>query len=55
VMAQQRKDFEMTISELKKEMETVVARLGEHDSKIQRVSDQMDRNKVAPRMALNNP
>jgi uncharacterized membrane protein (DUF106 family) len=38
-----------TISELKKAMETAVARLGEQDSKIQRVSDQVEISKLATR------
>jgi hypothetical protein len=38
-----------TISELKKAMETAVARLGEQDSKIQRVSDQVEVSKLATR------
>ena len=33
-----------TIAQLKKEMQTMVARLNEHDSKIQSVSDQMQSN-----------
>ncbi len=38
-----------TISELKKAMETAVARLREQDSKIQRVSDQVEISKLATR------
>jgi len=51
-VAQQRKDFQATISKLE---ETVIARLKEQDSKIQRVSDHTDLSKAAPQMALNNP
>jgi hypothetical protein len=43
-----------TITELKKEMETVVVRIKEQDSKIQRVSDRIDLSKAAPQMVLNN-
>src|SRR6266699_3739772 len=39
-----------TITQLKKEMETVVARLKEQDSKIQKVTDQLEVNKPAPQM-----
>ncbi len=41
-IAQQRKDFEATITEVKKEMEAMVARSKEQDAKIQRVSDQIE-------------
>ena len=41
-IAQQRKDFEATITEVKKGMETMVARAKEQDAKIQRVSDQIE-------------
>mgnify|MGYP003694680459 CR=1 FL=1 len=41
-IGQQRKDFEATITELKKEMETLVARSKEQDAKIQIVSDRME-------------
>jgi hypothetical protein len=34
-------------------METVVARLKEQDSKIQKVTDQLEVNKPAPQMVLN--
>ncbi len=44
-----------TISELKKEMETVVARLKQQDSKIQKVSDQVDLSKPAPQMVASDP
>ena len=41
---------ELAIAQLKKEMETVVIRLKEHDSKIQRVSDQAEIGKAAPQL-----
>jgi len=46
---------EATIAQLKKEMETVVARLKEHDSKIQRVSAHIELAEPATQTALNNP
>jgi hypothetical protein len=45
---------EATIAQLKKGMETVVARLKEQDSKIQKVSDQIELSKPAPRVVGNN-
>ena len=45
---------ETTITQLKKEMETVIARLKEQDSKIQKVSDQIELSKPAPPMVVNN-
>jgi Chaperone of endosialidase len=44
-----------TISDLKKEMESVVARLKEHDSKIEKVSGQVEFSEPFARTALNNP
>ena len=44
-----------TIAQLKKEMETVVARLKEQDSEIQRVSAQIEVSKAVGQTALNNP
>jgi hypothetical protein len=46
-IAQQRTDFETTIAEVKRGMETVVARFKEQDAKIQRVSEQIDLSKPA--------
>jgi len=53
-IAQQRSDFEATITELKRGMETVVARFKEQDAKIQKVSDQIELSKAAPRTASND-
>ena len=53
-IAQQRKDFEATITELKRGMETVVARFKEQDAKIQKVTDQIELSKPAPRTVLND-
>ena len=47
-------DQESTITELEKEMETVVARLNEHDLKIERVSDQMQVNSPTVRVVAGN-
>ena len=44
-----------TIAQLKKEMGSVVARLKDQESKIQKVSDQLELRKPAPQMVLNNP
>jgi len=52
-IAQQRKDFEDTISELKKEMETLAARSKEQDVKIQKVSDRIESSNSA-RLAVSN-
>jgi hypothetical protein len=46
---------EATIAQLKKEIETVVARLKEHDSRIQRVSARMEISQAIGQTALNNP
>src|SRR5436305_13469784 len=43
------------IAQLKKEMETVVARLKEHDSQMQRVRMQIEISKAIEQTALNNP
>jgi hypothetical protein len=45
---------EMTITQLKKEMGSVVARLKEQAAQIQKVSDQLEVNKAAPQIVLNN-
>src|SRR6266496_947623 len=46
---------EAIIAQQQKEMETVVARLKEQDSKIQRVSDQVRLSKPAPQMFASDP
>src|SRR5437868_15409722 len=46
---------EATIAQLKREMETIVARLKEHDSKIQRVSAHIELSEAVVQTALNNP
>ncbi len=45
---------ETTITQLKKEMGSVVARLKEQDSKIQKVSDYVEMSNPAPRTVLND-
>ena len=47
-------DQEETIAQLKKGMETVVARLKEQDSKIEKVSAQIEASKPASQV-VNNP
>jgi uncharacterized protein (DUF3084 family) len=54
-IAQQRNDFEATIRQLKKEMETVVARFKEQDAKIQKVSDQIELRNPAAQVAVDRP
>ena len=44
-----------TIAQLKKEMETVMARLKEDDSRIQAVSARIEVSKAVERTALNDP
>jgi hypothetical protein len=46
---------ETTITQLKKEMETVVARIKDQDSKIQKVSARVELDRPAPRTVLNKP
>jgi trimeric autotransporter adhesin len=46
---------EATIAELKKGMETLIARSKEQDARIQKVSDQIEMSRPAPQMVLNNP
>jgi uncharacterized coiled-coil protein SlyX len=45
---------EATISQLTKEMESVIARLKERDSRIQKTSAQIELSKQFARTALNN-
>ena len=45
---------EAIIAQQQKGMEAVTARLQEQDSKIQKVSDQLELNKTAPRTVVNN-
>ena len=55
-IARQRKDFEAKITELKKDMATIVALLKEQDAKIQRVSDQVEMSKPdAQLVGFHNP
>jgi hypothetical protein len=53
-IAQQRRDFEATLSELRKEIETVSARFKEQDAKIQTVSDQIELSKPAAQLVNND-
>ena len=45
---------EATITQLKKGMDTVITHLKEQDSKIQKVSDQLELSKPAPQTVANN-
>jgi hypothetical protein len=56
VEAQNRRmqEQDATITQLKKEMETVVARLKAQDSKIQRVSDQLELSKEGPKVVVSD-
>jgi hypothetical protein len=53
-IARQREEFDATITALKKEMATVVAHANEQDSKIQKVSDQVQMNSSAARVVTSN-
>ena len=53
-IAEQQKDFQSAITQQQKEMETVVAHLKEQDSRIQKVSDQVEVSKPAAQVVLNN-
>ena len=46
---------EAYISELKSDLQTVVARLKDQDSKIQRVSAELEMNKRSPQVVATNP
>ncbi len=52
---QQRKDFERAITELRTRIETVVSDLKVHDSKIQKVTAQIELSKPGGQTALNDP
>jgi uncharacterized coiled-coil protein SlyX len=52
-IAHQQNDFEATIRELRKEMETAVAHAKEQDARIQKVSDQVQLSRPVPRMVVN--
>jgi len=48
------KDFQSAIAQQQKEMETVVARLKEQESKIQKVNARLGVSKAAPQMVAND-
>jgi len=52
-IAKQRRDFQAAITQLNKQVETVVARLKEHDSKIQKVNDELELGRPALRRLAN--
>lgn len=47
--------LEATVSEQKKQMDGIIARLKEQESKIQKVSAQLEMKRTAPQVVLNNP
>jgi Chaperone of endosialidase len=53
-IAQQRKDFEATTTELKKEMERVVAGFKEQEAKLQRVNDRLEFGMSLPQVTRND-
>ena len=53
-VVRQEQDLKSKIAEQQKEMETVVAHLEEQDSKIQKVSDQVEVSKPAAQIVLSN-
>ena len=54
VVAQQRNDFEVTIADLKKQLERVVAHSEGQGKKIQKVNARVELNRAAPRTVANN-
>jgi septal ring factor EnvC (AmiA/AmiB activator) len=53
-VAQQRKDFEAIIAQQQKGMDALRAQFKEQDSRIQKVSEQVELSKTAPKMVNNN-
>jgi cytochrome c biogenesis protein ResB len=54
-IAKQRKDFAAAISELKREMQTIVARVHDQDANIQKISDQVELDKGDAQVVANEP
>ena len=54
-IAKQRKDFAAAISDLKREMQTIVARLHDQEANIQKISDQVELNKGGTQFVANEP
>ena len=54
-IVQQQKEFQSVIAQQQKGMETLAGRLREHDSKIQKVSDQIQLSKSVPQIFASNP
>ena len=52
-VAQQQKDFQSTVAQQQKEIKTLTASLKEQASQIQKVSDQLEVSKPAPRLVEN--
>jgi hypothetical protein len=55
IIAQQRKDFETAITQLKTEMDALAARLKEQDAKLHKVSARIEMSESAPRFVANEP
>jgi len=53
-IAQQQKDFQATVAQQQKEIKALTASLKEQGSQIQKVSDQLELSKPAPRTVVNN-
>jgi anion-transporting ArsA/GET3 family ATPase len=49
-----KKDFRATVTQQQKEIQALTARLEEHAAQIQKVSAQLEVNKTAPQIVLNN-
>jgi Chaperone of endosialidase len=50
-----KKDFQATVARQQKEIQAVIARIDQQALQIQKVSDQLQLNKPAPQMVLNDP
>src|SRR5216110_2112825 len=48
-------ELEVTVAQQRQEMKAVIARLDEHDSNIQKVSDQLEMSKPASKVVVNKP
>ena len=53
-IAQQQEDFEWTVAEQQKEIKALTASLKEQAAQIQKVSDQLESRKPAPRLVAND-
>jgi hypothetical protein len=55
ILAQQRKDFEVTATQQQKEIQALTASLKEQASQIQKVSAQLEVSKLTPQVAVSEP